>query len=167
MEILIVGLIIVALMVYTSTRVKRNAAAAYEAETIDGGEFVIDKPEGFLHNLNADPRYLFEAYSRNFSEDHPKIRVGTARVTTVLNSSVQRVADELASKSRVQEDLSDVDGDSVHLISAIEIDGEAKIEKRYKLASRGETVYKLEVASLDRDHDARWAATFIDSFRVK
>lgn len=66
MEILIVGGLLVALMIWASTRIKRNAAAAWEEETIAGDGFVIKKPEGFLNVIGGDPQYAFEAYSRDF-----------------------------------------------------------------------------------------------------
>src|SRR5687767_8261126 len=53
MELLIPGLILVALMVYASTRIKRTAAAAFDRETVDTEDFIIQKPEGFLHNLHG------------------------------------------------------------------------------------------------------------------
>ena len=48
MEILIPGLILVGLMVWVSTRIKRNAAKAFEREEIETAEFSLTKPEGFL-----------------------------------------------------------------------------------------------------------------------
>ena len=59
MEILIPGLILVALMVYVSTKIKKNAVDAFGEETITTDDFVLIKPEGFLHNLNGDPALLF------------------------------------------------------------------------------------------------------------
>lgn len=66
MEILIPGLILVALMVWASTRIKKTAAAAWEEETIAGDGFVIQKPEGFLNVIGGDAQYAFEAYSKDF-----------------------------------------------------------------------------------------------------
>ena len=66
MELLIPGLILVGLMVYASTRIKRVAAEAFEAETVENEWFSIEKPEGFL-NVIAPPDGLeFEAYSKDF-----------------------------------------------------------------------------------------------------
>jgi hypothetical protein len=66
MEILIPGLILVALMVWLSTRIKRNAAAAFDAERIETEDLIVEKPEGFLHVLNDDSGLLFRAYSKDF-----------------------------------------------------------------------------------------------------
>ncbi len=66
MELAIPGLILVALMVWASTRIKRSAARAFEAEHIEGDGFSLDKPEGFLQKLNDRSEYVFEAYSKEY-----------------------------------------------------------------------------------------------------
>ena len=66
MELLIPGLILVAIMVWASTRIKRNAAAAFDAERVETNDFIIEKPEGFLHVLNDTTGLLFRAYSKEF-----------------------------------------------------------------------------------------------------
>ena len=68
MEILIIGGLFVALMVYVSTKIKRSAAQAFEAEKIETDDFVIEKPDGFLHPLRDPPDYPFEAYSKTYGE---------------------------------------------------------------------------------------------------
>lgn len=89
MELLIPGLILVALMIYASTRIKRSAAQAFEAETIETEEFVIQKPEGFLNVIGGEERYAFEAYSKEFggpgADEH---RQATATLT--IDDSPQR-----------------------------------------------------------------------------
>ena len=66
MEILIVGSIIVALMVWASTRIKRDAAAAYNEEAIEADGFRLIKPEGFIHLLSDDSGAVFRANSKDF-----------------------------------------------------------------------------------------------------
>ncbi len=85
MEILIPGLILVALMVYASTKIKKRAAAAFDAETVETETYSIDKPEGFLHVIGSD-KHLFEAYSREFGANE---YAGNRRATIeidVINS---------------------------------------------------------------------------------
>jgi hypothetical protein len=55
MEILIAGVILVAFMAYASTRIKRSAAKAFEAETVETDQFVIQKPDGFLNVIKRRP----------------------------------------------------------------------------------------------------------------
>ena len=69
MELLIPGLILVALMVYASTKIKRTAAAAFEPETIETDEFSIEKPDGFLNVLNRDPALELDMYSKEFGHE--------------------------------------------------------------------------------------------------
>jgi hypothetical protein len=68
MELLIPGLILVGFMVWASTRIKKNASAAFDAETIDTDEFSIRKPEGFLHVLNDNSGLAFRSYSKEFGK---------------------------------------------------------------------------------------------------
>src|SRR4051812_15343952 len=68
MELLVPGLIIVALMVYASTKIKRHSVKAFEGEKIEGNGFSLIKPDGFLHNLNTSDESDFEAYSKEFGE---------------------------------------------------------------------------------------------------
>src|SRR5262245_36415410 len=69
MELLITGMIRVALMVYASARIKKSAAMAYDEELIDTDEFSITKPEGFIIPTNGDGRFAFAAYSKEFGTD--------------------------------------------------------------------------------------------------
>ncbi|MEP6848940.1 MAG: hypothetical protein ABI999_08785 [Acidobacteriota bacterium] len=70
MELLILGVILVALMAYASTRIKKNAAKAFDQELVEADDFSLLKPEGFLNKINGvDPRYVFQAYSKEFGKD--------------------------------------------------------------------------------------------------
>lgn len=78
MELLIPGLILVALMVWASTKIKRKAASAFEAEQIHGDGFTLDKPEGFLSRIETRGGHLFDAYSKEFgkgSADHVRVAI--------------------------------------------------------------------------------------------
>src|SRR4051794_7750972 len=110
MEILIIGLILVALMVYASTRIKRTAAAAFERETIETDTYVIQKPEGYLHKLNGDPQFLFEAYSREFSKSDPKLRLGTAKID-VISGPIEAASAELEGSGTVTDELNETIGE--------------------------------------------------------
>lgn len=168
MELLIPGLIIVALMVYASTRIKRSAAAAFEAEEIETDEFFIQKSEGFLHNLNGDPKYLFEAYSKEFSKADDKRRAGTATISKIANARLDVIAKEIAVRSKAHDEINEViDGQKYRLLTASNDDGELKIETLFKLAEKDGSVYKLEVVALDEMANEPWVETFMDSFRVK
>ncbi len=68
MELLIPGLILVALMKgCASTRIKKIPAEALNPRP--SKLRCHPKPEGFLHNLNGDPeKYIFEAYSKRVQQ---------------------------------------------------------------------------------------------------
>jgi hypothetical protein len=81
MELLIPGLILVALMAYVSTRIKRAAARAFEAETITGDGFSLEKPDGFLVRIGTEGDLLFDAYSKDFGTGAAEnVRAATAVV---------------------------------------------------------------------------------------
>lgn len=84
MEILIVGAILVALMAYVSTRIKRSAAEAFEREEIETEDFRLIKPEGFLHLLNSDSDLAFEAYSKNFGAGEAAAKTRQARAVVKI-----------------------------------------------------------------------------------
>lgn len=70
MEIWIVGIIIVGLMIYVSTKIKKASKQAYARETFETEEFKIIKPDDFLIPVEEDSPYVFEARSKEFgSED--------------------------------------------------------------------------------------------------
>ncbi len=164
MELLIPGLILVALMVYASTRIKKITAQAFEAETIETDEFSIQKPDGFLHNLNGDPKYIFEAYSKEYSKANDKLRVGTATIIRLENTSIDAVVDELSQTGIITDEGTEILDETAYrmLVSR----GDEK-EISYKLAERNGSVYKLEITAMEESRNEPWAETFFDSFRVK
>ncbi len=164
MELLIPGLILVALMVYASTRIKKITAQAFEAETIETDEFSIQKPDGFLHNLNGDPKYIFEAYSKEYSKANDKLRVGTATIIRLENTSIDDVVDELSQTGIITDEGTEILDETAYrmLVSR----GDEK-EISYKLAERNDSVYKLEITAMEESKNEPWAETFFDSFRVK
>lgn len=69
MEILIVGIVLVALMVYASTKIKKSAAQAFEREIVETDEYRLIKPEGFINPVNEDSEFIFKAHTKNFGEN--------------------------------------------------------------------------------------------------
>jgi hypothetical protein len=143
MELLIPGLILVALMVYASTRIKRSAAAAFEAETVETDDFVIQKPDGFLNVIGPDPPYLFEAYSKGFGGYAQDLRLARATLVAVDGT--------------IEESIKALDGEIVGGIGEVLDDRHYRvievkrvvddIEHRgfYKLAEKAGLVYRFEV----------------------
>ena len=155
-------------MVWASTRIKKNAAAAFDPETIENDEFVIQKPEGFLHNLNGDPKYLFEAYSKELSKVNDKFRIGTATITKIENSTLDSVVSGiLEADDSVDHGTEIIDEHRYrHLESRKNNDG-VETEVSYKLAEKNGSVYKLEITATGDSSNDQWVEIFFDSFRVK
>jgi len=84
MELLIPGLILVALMVYASTRIKKSAARAFESTTFETDDFSILKPDGFLIPIEDETAGHFNALSREFGkDDYDGVRCVAATVKVV------------------------------------------------------------------------------------
>lgn len=165
MELLIPGLILVALMVYASTRIKRSAAAAFDEEAIETDEYVIQKPEGFLHNLNAGSEYLFEAYSKEFSKEAPTLRIGRATITRSSGLPIGDVIAGLRSEGLIDQGSEVLDERRYWHLST-EGSG-VEVERHTKLCEAHDAVYMLEVAAAKDRPDGQWIETFVDTFRVK
>ncbi len=69
MEILILGGILVALMVFVSTRIKKNSAKAFEREKIETEDYSIYKPEGFIMPVRFKSDFALEMYSKDKGEE--------------------------------------------------------------------------------------------------
>ncbi len=81
------GGILVAAMVYVSTKVKRSAARAFERELVETDKFTIIKPEGFISPIDENSEYAFEAYSKDFgtAEESEKLRQAQAIIKIIDN----------------------------------------------------------------------------------
>jgi hypothetical protein len=171
MELLIPGLILVALMVYASTRIKRSAAQAFEPETVETDAFSINKPEGFLNVINGDPQYAFEAYSKTFEEENGRdVRAATARLRILDGKAVgEQIAEIKNAELKVTSEQNEVMGDiRYHVIEGTRDERGAEFRMLYKLAESAGKTYELEVKALaSAEETAKNAETFIDSFEVK
>ena len=172
MELLIPGLILVALMAWASTRIKRNAAAAFDAETVETGEFAIAKPEGFLHVLNDDSGLAFRAYSKEFGKiGDLEVRQATIEIevhkTDDLDTLSERIKKEAES---VESHDAYIDGGerAASVVSKRILEG-GEYENFSKLVTRGERVWECRYSVLSEHlagHLDRIEPT-LDSLRVK
>lgn len=171
LAILIPGLIIVALMVWASTRIKRIAAAAFEAETIETDDFVIQKPDGFLNNLNGDPKYAFNAYSKDFGANATDIRQGRIQLTIRDDVGIQQLIGGLSDDGdEIVDDVTEVVGPTRYrLIEAKRDENGHDLCVTYKIAEKDSRVYSLELIRLAESSDefARKIEAFANSFELK
>lgn len=94
MEILIVGVVLVALMAFISTKIKKSAASAFEREIVENDEFRIVKPEGFLNPIKEDSEFAFEAYSKNSGKnDAEKFRQAQATLSVFADSKFEAICE--------------------------------------------------------------------------
>jgi hypothetical protein len=165
--IVVIGLIIVALMVYTSTRIKRVSAAAYEPETIETDGFGIGKPAGFLSVVDPKPPYSFQAYSKDFGTDEAEnIHLATANVMISDASLDETVSAFGASGSELREVI-----DNVHY-RVLELKTEEKgidFVELVKLAERDGKVYTftIKIIAETTDEFRRDIESMLDSFELK
>jgi hypothetical protein len=151
MEILILGVLLVALMAYVSTRIKKSAAQAFERETIETEDFRLVKPEGYLHVLGGDSEFAFEAYSKEFGEDGgaaAKMRRSEARVKVYENPAVNQSAGGAESEETRN-------GVPVRIFR--------------KMLQNGSRTFELEISVL-REYEAEFsdkAQEMLDSFQLK
>jgi hypothetical protein len=163
MEILILGLILVALMVWASTKIKKNVAQAYEREVIDNADFSLVKPDGFLHVLNGDPKFAFEAYSKEFGKDENNgVRQARATIRHIENTTAKKVSDD------ARRNLSEPETEGI-FVSWLKSDGEALFDIFHKIIAKNGGVFDLEVSVLHDYADEQTANVheLLDSFKVK
>jgi hypothetical protein len=160
MEILIPGLILVALMVYASTKIKKRAAAAFEAETVETETYSIDKPEGFLHVIGSE-KHLFEAYSREFgSNEYAGNRRATIEIDVISG-------DDLQTKHPVKWD--DSGEFRTGTFETEEAANEITYNAIYKIVETRDATYRLRFAVIAEhmDENLRRIDDTLDSFTVK
>lgn len=172
MELLIPGLILVALMIYASTRIKRSAALAYEAESIETDDFRLQKPEGFLNVIGGDPTFVFEAYSKDFGTDlAEQFRLATATVAARNDTSINDAANEiLDSGGNVTDDHHYTTGDAAYRVIKLRV-SETGVEffAFSKLAARGDKVFVFTIKSIAETTPEflRNIEEMLDSFELK
>lgn len=171
MELLIPGLILVAIMVWASTRIKKNAAAAYLEEIVETDRFVIRKPEGFLSPVDPPAGTIYTAYSREFGEEPAEgIRRALLEVKEFPELSLPDARLQIAENSDIiSESEPQVFGDSkaVRILASRPEDG-VEIKESYKLIDTGDSILQLRFSVIS-EHEAEYSRKIeevLDSFRA-
>ena len=167
MELLIPGLILVALMAYVSTRIKKRAAEAYLEETIETDDFTIRKPDGFLH-VAGDDEHAFRAYSQEYGvEANSPHRRATIDVDAFPGEGFQGIVDAVrTAATRAEVDTSSQD---VCLIETDETANGIAVKGFYKIVGTSNNVFRLRFATLAEHTDEylRKIDDTLDSFTVR
>ena len=171
MELLIPGLILVALMVYASTKIKKITAEAFEPETIETEDFLLEKPEGFLSILNRDPALEVDAYSREFGvETTADIRQARIEVRHYRICKMSEAISLIKERSTIKSEISEVINERKYrLIEAERIEKGIGYREIFKLTEKGKDVFELKVIALEETNDdiSRKVDDIVLSFAVK
>ena len=167
MELLIPGLILVALMVWASTKIKKSAANAFEAETIETESYSLKKPEGFLHVL-VDSEHEFYAYSKEYGEGaSDKVRRATIEIDVLKATSLADVRNAIRNTSGDIEIVRETSSECE--LETDETANENSIRAFYKVVGKQNEIYRLRFAVLagHLDEYLDKVRETLDSFSVR
>jgi hypothetical protein len=155
MELVIPGLILVALMVYVSTRIKKATVKAFERESIETEDLSLIKPEGFLHLINSDPKFVFQAYSKEFgTEGASERRQATIDIRKVADKTLDQIYEDLKHKGKIVDDKSfQLDEMSSRSIEIEQDPGGADIVDHYLLVQAPTAVFEMRTVVLKEYND--------------
>lgn len=155
MEILIIGLIIVALMAYTSTKIKKAAREAYQSETLTGEGFSIVKSEGYMvPGRDERSPYEFEIVSKEFGGgDCGKRRQVSLTLNVSGGSDIAGVRKEMRSQlTDITEDelLKDSQKTTLSMTGDRKLDG-CSLRIFMRSFERGGKVFRFDAAATLED----------------
>lgn len=176
MEILIFGLVLVALMVFLSTKIKKGAAQAFEPETIETEDFKITKPEGFINPINENSPFAFEAYSKDSGKNNAEIfRQAQATLSVFSDTNfatvcgnVKKSGENILSEKNLE---NAPENQKIYVIESEETKNEVKIFSIRKIVEsiQKRKIYELRISLLEnyrQEFQAR-ANEMLESFVVK
>ncbi len=172
MEILIFGVILVALMVFVSTKIKKSAAQAFEQETIETEDFRIIKPEGFINPINEDSAFAFEAYTKELGENDAKnFRQAQANLRIITDSDFEAVCENAKTSADKILSESAFENPRVYLFESERIEKDVGIISSWKIVEniQKRKIYELQISVLEAYREVYAAGTneMINSFIVK
>ncbi|NOT48864.1 MAG: hypothetical protein HOP17_14085 [Acidobacteria bacterium] len=172
MEILIPGLILVGFMIWASTRIKRNAAKAFEREEIETQGFSITKPEGFLAPVDPPDGLLFSAHSKDFgSEEAERIRCASAELSRFDDAHFDEICERVKTDSiRIISEQRGVIGERRSTIIVAErSEHDVEVETSYRIVAGDQAVYQLAVTVLlgHKEEYSSKVDLFLSSFNLK
>ena len=156
--ILIPGLILVGLMIWASTRIKRNAAMAFEREVIEAPDYSLTKPEGFLSIIDPPDGLLFSAYSKDFGRNESeRFRRASAELRRLPDTQLPEVVKQAASDAAeiISEQTGVIGGRKCANIVVERLEQGVPLESHYKLVAGPGSVYQLVVNVLP-EHKEEW-----------
>lgn len=156
MEILIPGLILVALMVYASTKIKKSAARAYEREMIETPEFSIVKPEGFICPVDHSAELVFAAYSKDYGRDQADgVRQASAEIRVFDAAKFDEICEraKIDSVRVISEDIGILNGAKSCVIETESVENEITLDCFHKIMAGKGKIYDLTISVLPEHKD--------------
>jgi hypothetical protein len=155
MEILIVGVVLVALMVYVSTKIKKSAASAFEREIIEKENFKLIKPDGFISPVDENSDFAFEAYTKEFGKnDAEEFRQAQANLIVISDSIFEAVIENISESGEkvLAKNFSanSADEQKICLVESEKIEKNITLKVFYKIieSRKNRKVYNLRVSIL-------------------
>ena len=171
MELLIPGLLLVALMVYASTRIKRVAAEAFEAESIEKDAFTIYKPTGFLNVIEPKTPFLLEGYTKEFGvDDNANTKQAQYELRLRTHTNLKDLIKEITSDKRVINNSTEVVNEIKYQQIAIENERSGiSYFDHYRLTETKDGVFQLKIVTLIElsDDISAGVETMLSTFRLK
>jgi hypothetical protein len=176
MEILIVGVLLVALMVYASTKIKKSAASAFEREIIENENFRLVKPEGFISPIDENSEFAFEAYTKEFGKnDADELRQAQANLMVISDLSFETVIEN--TKKTGEKILSEKllgnapNEQKICLLETETIEKNVAVKIFHKIveSKKRHKIYQLQISVLDayRENYAERINEMQESFAIK
>lgn len=172
MEIFIVGLVVVALMVYASTKIKKSAAQAFEREEIETEDFSIIKSEGFLHPLHEKSPLAFEAYSKDLGKnDASKYNQAWVALRVVPDADFKTICGDVKASAEKIISKNYVENQRICLYETERTEKDVAILGFWKIVESRQRrkIYELKISVLQA-YEAEYAfraREMIESFDVK
>ena len=156
MEILIPGLVLVGIMVWASTRIKRSASRAFEREEIETPEFSLTKPEGMLSLVDPPDGLLFSAYSKEYGKEPAElIRRAAAELRRFPGAHFDEVVEraKIDSTRVISEQTGIIDGRKCANIVVERLAQGVSVEGQYKIVAGPDGIFQLSVTVLPEHKD--------------
>lgn len=170
-DVLIIGLIIVGLMVWASTRIKRISKEAFEFERIETDDIIIEKPDGFLNVIAPKAPLLLDGYSREFGvENASNIRLGQYSLVFRDGVDAAEVYRDIKSLGKVVSDESSVIDGKKYRDVGIKFDVSGiGYDESYRLVGNASGTFVFKATMLEEaGEEMRDAAQkMLASFQVK
>jgi hypothetical protein len=171
MELLIPGLILVALMVWASTKIKRDADAAFGPESIETDDVAVEKPDGFLHVINDDSGLAFRAYSKEYGSGEANgIRKATIDIEIFEgiepDERFRILETELGEFTNIEKYKDS--GEDISFSTAY-VDDEIEFERIYRLVKRSDRLFETRITLIAKykEEFVEKIKEFVRGFRAK